>query len=268
MPRPDYGNPMTGSALTGGTFRLLQISDCHLPEVPGTPYRRRSADEGLESLLGPGQAFRPQLVLATGDLSEDASPASYARWDQYMARFSAPVWAVPGNHDDDALLRQRVETGPWSGPCFAGAGGWKMALLKSSVAKRIDGAIASQDLDALGAWLEENPSRPVLIALHHQPLAVGSHWIDRYMLQSPDALLALVQSHPQVRAVVWGHVHQGFDRMLGHARLLACPSTAANSLPGTEKFTDDPAGPACRWLELHDDGRLETGLLYGYLGSE
>jgi len=242
---------------------LLQISDCHLPERPATPYRRRNADEGLESLIAPGEAFGPQLVLATGDLSEDASPASYARLDQQLARLSAPVYALPGNHDDDGLLKQHIATGPWNGPCLAPAGVWNLVLLKSNVAGRIDGAIKPDDLNALGAFLRTNPSQPVLIALHHQPVPVGSQWIDRYMLQSPDALLALVQSHPQVRAVVWGHVHQGFDRMLGHARLLACPSTAANSLPGTVKFTDDPAGPAARWLKLHADGTLETGLLFG-----
>jgi hypothetical protein len=51
--------------------------------------------------------------------------------------------------------------------------------------------------------------------------------------------------------------------MCGHARMLACPSTAANSRPGTLRFEHDPAGPACRWLQLGAGGTLETGLFYG-----
>ena len=43
--------------------------------------------------------------------------------------------------------------------------------------------------------------------------------------------------------------------------LLGSPSTVANSLPGTEKFALDLAGPACRWLELGLDGSVSTGLM-------
>jgi hypothetical protein len=43
--------------------------------------------------------------------------------------------------------------------------------------------------------------------------------------------------------------------------LLGAPSTVANSLPQTRRFTLDLAGPACRWLELGVDGGVETGLL-------
>jgi len=32
-------------------------------------------------------------------------------------------------------------------------------------------------------------------------------------------------------------------------------------LPLRQKFQPDPAGPACRWIELHADGAMETGLL-------
>ena len=47
------------------------------------------------------------------------------------------------------------------------------------------------------------------------------------------------------------------------AILLGGPSTVANSLPHHEEFTPDLSGPACRWLELHSDGKLETGLIFG-----
>jgi len=35
----------------------------------------------------------------------------------------------------------------------------------------------------------------------------------------------------------------------------------ANSLPEKERFTLDLEGPACRWLECHADGEIETGLI-------
>jgi len=43
--------------------------------------------------------------------------------------------------------------------------------------------------------------------------------------------------------------------------LFGTPSSAANSLPATEKFCLDPAGPACRWFQLSTNGLVETGIL-------
>jgi Icc protein len=174
----------------------------------------------------------------------------------------APVCALPGNHDDDLLMRQFFPQGPWNGPLVLQVGAWQLILLKSSVAGRIGGSVAPDDLQRLRRRLDTGRKRPVLLALHHHPVAVGSPWIDRHMLQAPDALLQLVADHEQIRAVVWGHVHQAFASQLGQSRLLACPSTAANSLAGTARFVHDPAGPACRWLLLDAQGNIETGLLY------
>lgn len=171
------------------------------------------------------------------------------------------MWALPGNHDDPERMRARFPAGPWPSPLAVAAGAWRIVLLDSRVEGHVDGRLEDADVGWLDGWLRKNGDYPVLLALHHHPVAMGSPWIDRYALQSPEALLRLVEEHANVRCVVWGHVHQHFEGICRAARLLACPSTAANSLPGSERFTADPAGPACRWLELHPDGSLETGLL-------
>jgi Icc protein len=241
-------------------YRLIQVSDCHLPENPEQPYRGVNADSGLGSLLGPISQWRPQGILLTGDLSEDASPASYQRLLKALGRLNVPIFALPGNHDEDAVMRQFFPQGPWAGPLQLSAGDWQLVLIKSSREKRIDGVVSPADLEALDTLLRED-ARPALIALHHQPVAIGSPWIDRYMLEQPGPLLQRLESCRQVRGVVWGHVHQVFEGVLGQAHMLSCPSTAANSLSGTERFQPDPAGPACRWLKLHPQGRLESGVL-------
>ncbi len=64
-----------------------------------------------------------------------------------------------------------------------------------------------------------------------------------------------------MRCVAWGHIHQDYDGVYRGIRMLGSPSTAANTLPGREKFTLDEAGPACRWLVLGREGGVETGLL-------
>jgi Icc protein len=106
----------------------------------------------------------------------------------------------------------------------------------------------------------------VLLALHHQPVPVDAAWIDRYPLQEPAGFLKIVEADPRVRCVVWGHIHHHFETRRKGVLFLGAPSTAANSLPRAERFTLDPTGPACRWLELGSTGCVEFGQLYATRG--
>ncbi|MFP9011281.1 phosphodiesterase, partial [Pseudomonas aeruginosa] len=85
-------------------------------------------------------------------------------------------------------------------------------------------------------------------------------WMDPICLRNPQALFDLLAPYPQVRCLLWGHIHQEFDRQRGPLRLLASPSTCVQFAPGSSDFTLDRLAPGYRWLRLHDDGRLETGI--------
>jgi len=242
-------------------LRVLQVSDCHVPRDPQTPYRGVNADRNLASLLPAIRRWQPDLVLLTGDVSEDGSPASYGRVSAQLSTAGAPVLALPGNHDDPAVMRRYFPLGPWGGPHLYGQRNWLLVLLDSTEPERVSGVCSEATLAQLEQCLRRAPDRHVLIALHHQPVPVGSLWIDRYALEQADAFWDVVDRFPQVRCVAWGHVHQDFQAVRGEAVLLGSPSSVANSLPRRETFTLDIGGPACRWLDLEADGALETGLL-------
>jgi Icc protein len=53
-------------------------------------------------------------------------------------------------------------------------------------------------------------------------------------------------------------VHQASDRMRNNVRFMSTPSTCAQFLPGSEFFALDDRAPGMRWIQLHDDGRIET----------
>jgi Icc protein len=98
------------------------------------------------------------------------------------------------------------------------------------------------------------------VCLHHNPVPIGCEWMNPIGLRNPDALFAVLERFPQVRAVLWGHVHQEYDQMRGDVRLLASPSTCIQFAPGSVDFKVDTTAPGYRWLRLYDDGRLETGV--------
>jgi Icc protein len=114
----------------------------------------------------------------------------------------------------------------------------------------------------LAQVLGEDRHKPVLLGLHHQPISVGSAWIDKYALKDgADRLAGLIDSNASVRAVVWGHIHSAFRGRQGRALMLVAPSTVANSHPFEDRFQFDASGPACRWLRLFDDGNVASGIL-------
>lgn len=242
-------------------LRLLQLSDCHVSADAGADYRGQNADRNLASLLPAIRRWQPDLILLTGDVSEDGSAASYGRVFAKLNSTGAPVLALPGNHDEPGVMCRYFPQGPWNAPLVQEARGWRLVLLNSTVPGRVGGHLSAETLDALDRVLGRQPSRFTLIALHHQPVPVQSTWIDRYPLDNPDDLFRLCDRHPGIRGIAWGHVHQDFHAMRDELHLLGSPSTVANSLPEKETFTLDLGGAACRWLELHADGALETGCL-------
>ena len=242
-------------------MKVLQISDCHVSADPDADYRGQSAERNLVSLLPAARAWDPDLVLLTGDVSEDASAASYARVAIRLGTLGAPILALPGNHDEPEVMKDHFPLGPWAGPGAFEMDQWLVMGLDSTRRGKIYGSFSQQDLERFDASMRGSEAEHILVALHHQPVPVNAPWIDRYALEDPDRFLNYVDRETRVRCVAWGHVHHAVAADRKGVSFLGAPSSVANSLPGTQKFTLDLAGPSCRWLELGDDGTVTTGLL-------
>jgi Icc protein len=242
-------------------MKILQVSDCHVSADPKVKYRGQSAGRNLREMLPVMCAWDPDLVLLTGDVSEDASPASYARVAAMLGTVGVPLLALPGNHDDPEVMKHHFRRGPWRGPYTRETGRWLLVLMDSTNPGRISGSFSQQALERLDEDLRGSSAEFILIALHHQPVPVNSPWIDRYALEDPGLFFNYIDRDSRVRCITWGHVHQDFRTQRNGVALLGAPSCVANSLPRTQRFTLDLEGPSCRWLELGDDGTVDTGLL-------
>ena len=244
-----------------GRVRIAQITDCHLPALGGQPYRGIDPYKNLKALLKKVKRRKPDLVLATGDLSEDGSLASYMRLKNLFKTLNLPVLALPGNHDDAVLLADIFPGSPVDTVSVSMYGTWQIIRMNTCLPGRPEGRLGEKMLMSLEDILLRHDQRPCLVAIHHQPVAVGSPWIDKYRLFDPEHFLQLVDQSPDVKAVVWGHVHQSFEADRNGTAMLGGPSSAINGLQGAQKFTEDPAGPGFRWLELKDDGTLDSEII-------
>jgi Icc protein len=199
-------------------------------------------------------------VLLTGDLVHDESAEGYRLLEGILSRFGAPCSCIPGNHDSSRVMTRALGDHLVGMGSSVRSGAWNLVLLDSTVPGEDRGHLDRQQLEHLEVSLSAHADAHALVCLHHQPVSVGSAWVDTVALDNPQDLFALTDRHPQVRGILWGHVHQEFSSRRRGVELYAAPSTCVQFLPGSEDFAVDTRTPGFRWLELYPDGRIRTGI--------
>ncbi len=242
-------------------LNVAQISDAHLYADRGAGLYGLNSYRAFAEVVALAARRHPELLLLTGDLVHDETAEGYRHLRDTLARLNAPGLCIPGNHDDLALMRQVLQKGGGiSCTRSTRRGNWQIILLNTQVVGKVGGYLAQDELDFLHRSLARYPDHHALICMHHQPVAVGSRWLDQIGLENADQLFSVIDAHPQVKALVWGHVHQAFDERRNGVRLLATPATCIQFKPKSDDFALDPVTPGYRWFRLYEDGRLDTAV--------
>lgn len=240
---------------------LVQLTDSHLfAEADGRLLGMDTADS-LSRVVELVRAEQPRvdLILASGDLSQDGSFASYQRFAALTASLDAPARWLAGNHDEAPMLHEAC-VGTERLQMVTDLGNWRLIALDSSIPGAVPGQLDAAQLEQLEAALDSAGERHVLLTFHHHPVPVGCSWLDPIGLRNPEALFTVVDRYANLRGILWGHVHQEVDLQRNGVRLLASPSTCVQFAPGSEEFQVSSEAPGYRWLRLHADGTLETGV--------
>lgn len=242
--------------------RFIQISDCHLGPLTSEALLGLNTDESLHDVLAliadKEQDF--DHMVCTGDIASAGHDACYRRFVAIIRQyFSQPFAWLPGNHDS-ADLMAKIDLPQVPEGRAVELGNWLVLLLNSVVPFKVHGNFEQAELNYLEHMLRANPEKHVMIMLHHQPVPVGSKWIDQYILRNADAFFSITDRFANVKAIVWGHVHQDFTSQRKHTQLIATPSTCVQFKPLCDDFTVDTLMPGYRWFNLYDDGSLETGV--------
>lgn len=239
-------------------MKFLQITDPHLYGSSTGALRGVVTDASLHQVLDEAYASVPdfEALLVTGDLVQD-DPSGYLRFRSIFGSSRKPVLCIPGNHDEPAVMRRSLAGAPFQICGSFSAGGWQLVMLDSCDPGHVGGRLTSQELERLDRALASSPAH-AMVCLHHHPVEMGSRWIDTIGLANREEFWRVIDAHANVRAVVWGHVHQEYEGTRGTVRLFATPSTGAQFLPKSERYAVDTRPPAYRPFELHADGRIES----------
>lgn len=246
-------------------LRFLHITDTHLVGDENGSQRGVAVLASLRAVLARALQADIDAVLLTGDVVHD-DPAGYEWIRREFAADGCPVLCIPGNHDEPQAMRRMLAGAPFRHGGVHDFGAWRIVMLDSCLPGRVEGLLREAELRQLDTALATAADRHVLVVLHHHPVAIGSDWLEPIGLVNAGEFTDIIDRHPGVRGILWGHVHQVFEQSRrnphGELRLMASPSTCVQFAPGATDFALDDKPPGCRLLCLQDDGRIDTEILW------
>ncbi|WP_261816624.1 3',5'-cyclic-AMP phosphodiesterase [Vibrio gallicus] len=243
------------------SVQLLQITDMHLFEDGERTLLSVNTEQSfyavIEDIIKKRHKF--DAIVATGDISQDHSIASYEKFIHGIKPLEKPCYWLPGNHDfipsmGAVLPHPQIQDSTH----FLAGDYWQVILLDSQVQGLPHGFLDAQQLEFLDNKLAEHSQRHSLVLLHHNPVTIGSAWLDQHRLQKAKQLWEVLDRHSNVRTVLSGHVHQEFESERHGVRILATPSTCIQFKVNSNEFSLDNLSPGWRSLTLHKDGRVES----------
>lgn len=254
-------------------LRIWQISDTHcyaenssrLVWSPLPVYPNQSLSRVLSHLAAnePGDA-----LVISGDLAQEEVAATYQRMNSLLALFPAPIYVLPGNHDNPELMQIELTNQHVHFVQHTQLGAWHLLFLDSSRPLYSEGYLTTTQLQALENSLRQIPvDQHVLLFLHHHPLTIGSPWMDNMGLQHPEKLWTVLTAFPQVKAVGFGHIHAEFTGSVSNQQgkpiaVYGTPATCVQLTHHEARLGFKHAHPGWREFLLYTDGQLATSVHY------
>tara|TARA_B100000929_G_scaffold30971_1_gene22604 strand:+ start:238 stop:1035 length:798 start_codon:yes stop_codon:yes gene_type:complete len=214
---------------------------------------------------------QPDVVLVTGDLTDDGTKEQYSLLLEMLSSLNAPLLPLPGNHDERSeFLNAFSSTLPDEIPenhCSYVIDNFPVRLiaLDTSLPGQHD-ALFSEDHELwLSTVLSQEKDKPTLIFTHFPPFETGINFMDLSGLKSADRLEKIIRNNPQVKLVVSGHLHRSIQTSFASTMISVCPSTG-NQLkldlnPKNGSAVDEPPG-----FQLHlwknDRFVTHTGIIW------
>lgn len=246
------------------SIKILHITDLHLFANKSSHFLGINPYESLHAVIEQikKKQQQPDLIIVTGDFSQDFSAESYELAKELIKKINYPIFAIPGNHDNPIFFKDFLHA---SGMVCTNRkiinDNWCLILLDTQSPGKVYGSLSAEELNFLEKELTANQSLFTIVFLHHHVLPTKCSWLNKIGLTNADEFLQLVTNIKGTKLVICGHIHQEYDAMHKDIRFLATPSTCFQFATDSVKFQLAPLMPGYRWLELHPDGTYTTEVI-------
>lgn len=249
--------------MTNDSVRFIQISDTHLFSDVTTDLLGVKTEESLAAVL---QCIKDEknnfdFIIHTGDLSQDQSEHSYKRIADLLSQFNVPVYWIAGNHDDYALMLQLFPYAQIKNNKQIILDHWQLILLNSQQVGQVHGFLNAKELNFMHQCLTEYPKLHAMILMHHQPINIGSQWLDNLGVLNHEEFWEVARKFPQIKYVCFGHIHQEFSVKQYNIECFSAPSTCIQFKRNQDEFGLEALSPGYRWIELFKEGYCQTKII-------
>ena len=238
---------------------IAQITDMHVkPEgemLSGTLDSYASLAAAITRIGGLDP--RPDLLVATGDLTADGTPGEYQALRDLLSGLAMPYLLLPGNHDIRENLRDAFPGQPWEDGKFLlyAVDDWPVRVIALDTV--IPGDHRGQLCPGRCRWLDgklgEASDKPTIVMLHHPPFATAIAHMDRMGMQDTTGLAEVVARHGQIIRILCGHVHRPVQTMFAGVPASIAPATSfqvqlkLDDSPGIQWTREPPAFQLHNW---------------------
>lgn len=249
-------------ALSKNYVLCIQLTDSHLFADTKATLLGIPTAESLNSVI---ELIKKEhtdidLVVATGDISQDGSLESYQLFhDQTNTLCSSSLW-LPGNHDEFIAINNHPQFNNHLIKQQNIGDFWRVITLNTAVNGKNYGELSTEELNGLRHSLQSHPERFHLICLHHPPFSCTNKWLNEIKLQNSWELFDCLEQHLNANIVLCGHIHQTFEICYRGTYLFSTPSTCIQFAPNSDDFKIDNLAPGYRWIKLFNDGSIDTGI--------
>lgn len=242
---------------------LAQLTDTHIvdPDHPAEMLADNNARLAVAVERLNAETVQPDVVLLTGDMTDNGSPNEMRILLELLAPLRAPILALPGNHDERATFRAAFDM-PWATTdghlsWVSNVGDLHIIGLDTLMPGSHAGLFDPERQRWLTEALDASGGRPTVIAMHHPPFLSGMPWMDTMKLSGMETFAEIVSRHSNVTRILCGHLHRPIVTMVGGVTTTVGPSTIHHIEldldPEAEAaIIDDPVG-----YHLHN--RAEDG---------
>jgi 3',5'-cyclic-AMP phosphodiesterase len=235
-------------------MRFAHLSDLHLSQIPVAGVLS-NADAIVEDIAHDLCSIRESLdfVVVSGDMTDDADPASFQRFETLFETIGLPVFIVPGNHDGPAgYYRYRDVSKQFAAWDITNRvvdlSGVRLIGIDTCIENETTGRIDDDALRLVEQETVRQADGPLVIIMHHPPISPGMRDFDAVArLAGSDQMLEIVSRTGASQIILAGHVHRPYQ---GSHNGAACFVTGS---PTGAHTSDLPFGDSpIRFMGLQD----------------
>lgn len=243
-------------------MRIVQISDIHLCADPEQELLGVKTYESFSAVLDLLKKDKktPDIVIISGDMSQDHTEQSYKNMIYLLKDFKMPIYFVAGNHDDTAIMDKVFPINNILSDKNIIFDKWNIILLNSQIPGRVHGRLDASQIEFMKQCLKKYPDHKAILIFHHQPIPVGCSWLDEYTIANADEFWETLKQYPHVKAIFFGHVHQVHEGCKQGVNYYSTPATCIQFMTNHDDFALEKLNPGYRWIELSANGEISTGV--------